>query len=296
MRVSNKMIADQAIQYMNLNLERYNDLTLKSASMKNFQHVSDDPATAAAAMTIRSSISTGENYLSNANNVSSWMDTTNDTLVKMNAVIITAQSKVEQGLNDTISAEERLNSLAPELETMIGEMLNLANATYMDKYIFAGYQINTKPFEIAASDPNTVVYNGDGGIMQQEIGNGQSVPMNTNNSATINSVFNALIRARNALQSNDTTELANSLTDLNTVMNSVNDLTSTNGARQRQVKSVIDYLEKSKLTLNALLSEKEDANMAEVAVRLKAQETTYQVVLEVGNRAISALSLFDFLK
>jgi flagellar hook-associated protein 3 FlgL len=296
MRVSNKMIADQAIQYMNLNLERYNDLTLKSASMKNFQKVSDDPATAAAAMTIRSSISTGENYLSNANNVSSWMDTTNDTLVKMNAVIITAQSKVEQGLNDTMSAEERLNSLAPELDTMISEMLNLSNATYMDKYIFSGYQINTKPFEIASADPNTVVYNGDGGIMQQDIGNGQSVAMNTNNSATINSVFSALIRARNALQSNDTTELANSLTDLNTVMNSINDLTSTNGARQRQVKSVIDYLEKSKLTLNALLSEKEDANMAEVAVRLKAQENTYQIVLEVGNRAISALSLFDFLK
>ena len=29
---------------------------------------------------------------------------------------------------------------------------------------------------------------------------------------------------------------------------------------------------------------------------LKAQETTYQVVLEVGNRAISALSLFDYLQ
>jgi flagellar hook-associated protein 3 FlgL len=296
MRVSNKMIADQAIQYINLNTERMNDLTLKSASMKEFDYFSDDPAAAAASLTIKSSISTGENYLSNANNVSSWMAMTDTALSKMTKVINDALQKVEAGMNDTVGADERLNSYAPELDTMISEMLDLANSSYMDKYIFGGYQITNKPYEISSTDPNAVNYNGDGGMMQQNIGAGQNVTMNINDNTGMNTVFNALIRARNAFQSNDTTELANSLTDLNTAMNNVNTMTSTNGARWRQVKSVIDHLEKSKLTLNALLSEKEDANMAEVAVLLKAQETTYQVVLEVGNRAISALSLFDYLQ
>lgn len=296
MRVTNKMIADQAIHYINLNTERLNDLTLKSASMKEFDSFSDDPAAAAAALTIKSSISTGENYLSNANNVSSWMRMTDTALSKMASVINDALQKVEAGLNDTVGADERQNSYAPELDTMISEMLDLANSSYMDKYIFGGYQITNKPYEISSSDPNAVIYNGDGGMMQQNIGTGQNVTMNINDNAGMNTVFNALIRARNAFQNNDTTELANSLTDLNTALNSVNTMTSTNGARWRQVKSVIDHLGKSKLTLNALLSEKEDANMAEVAVLLKAQETTYQVVLEVGNRAISALSLFDYLQ
>lgn len=296
MRVSNQMIADQAIRYINQNTERLNELTLKSASMKEFDSFSDDPAAAAASLTIKSSIATGENYLSNANNVSSWMAMSDTAFSKMSGVINDALQKVEAGLNDTVGADERLNSYAPELDSMITQMLDLANSSYMDKYIFGGYQITNKPYEISSTDPNTVIYNGDGGLMQQDIGTGQNVIMNVNNSSAMNTVFNAFIRARNAFQSNDTTELANSLTDLNTAMNSVNDMTSTNGARWRQVKSVIDHLEKSKLTLNALLSEKEDANMAEVAVLLKAQETTYQVVLEVGNRAISALSLFDYLQ
>jgi flagellar hook-associated protein 3 FlgL len=83
--------------------------------------------------------------------------------------------------------------------------------------------------------------------------------------------------------------LQNSLT-------AVNDLTAANGARQRQVESVVDHLDSSTLTLKSLLSEKEDANMAEVSVLLTNQQTTYQAVLEVGTRAISALSLFDYLK
>lgn len=296
MRVSEQLIANQAIDYMTQNQERYNDLTLKSATMKQFQHVSDDPADAAASMTIRSSLATGENYLSNANNVTSWMDITDNALTEMSSLISDAMTKVETGLNDTVGQDERVNSLAPELDTMIGEMLDLANSTYMDKYIFAGYQIDTKPFSISDSDPNTVDYAGDDGLMQQNIGTGQNVIMNINNSTSISSVFNALIRARNALKNNDTTELGNSLTDLQTSMSHISDLTSTNGARQRQVNTVIDHLTQSKLTLTSLLSEKENANMAEMAVLLQTQQTVYQTVLEVGDRAISALSLFDFLK
>ncbi len=296
MRVSNKMIADQTINYMNKNIERLNDLNIQAASMKNYQNVSDNPTLAASAMTIKSTIRTSETYKSTAQNVDSWMTQTDQTLQQINSVIIRAMSKVEAGLNDTVGAEERLNSFAPELETMLQEVLDLSNTTYMDRYIFAGFQVHTKPFEISGADPNIVNYNGDDGSMVQDIGTGQSVVMNINASTAIGNVFNAIIRARNALQVNDTTELTASLTDLQTAMNSINDVTSTNGARMRQVESVVNYLDKSNLTLKALLSEKEDANMAEVAVLLKNQETTYQAVLEVGNRAISALSLFDILQ
>jgi hypothetical protein len=44
-----------------------------------------------------------------------------------------------------------------------------------------------------------------------------------------------------------------------------------------------------------VLSQKQDANLAEAISMLKNQETSYQVVLEVSQRAISALTLFDYL-
>jgi flagellar hook-associated protein 3 FlgL len=290
------MMAEQSLNYINQNIERLNDLTIKSASMKAFQTVSDDPADATAAMTIKSSIQSGQNYLSNANDINSWMSMSDQAFSDMSKLLINAQTKVESGLTDTMSAEERQNSLAPELDTMLQEMLDLSNSTYMDRYIFSGYQVNTKPFSLSTTDPNTVNYNGDGGLMQLDIGTGQTMTMNINNSAVFTSTFSAIIRARNALQTNNLTELNASLTDIQTSINSVNDLTSTNGARQRQVKSVINHLEKSNLTLKSLLSKKEDANMAEVAVMLANQQTVYEAVLDVGKRAISLVNLFDILQ
>jgi flagellar hook-associated protein 3 FlgL len=296
MRISNKMIADQTANYISQNMERYNDLIVKSSSQKQFQNVSDNPAQAAASMTIKSSIQSGEGYKATAQNVSSWMDITDSAFSKMSSTLIKAITQVQSGLTDTTSADERANSMAPALDTMVDEVMDLANSTYMNQYIFSGYQINTKPYALSTANPDTVVYSGDAGQMQQDIGTGQSVTMNINNSTVITGVFNSLIRARNALKNNDMTELNASLTDLNTSLSNVGDLSSTNGARQRQVDTMIDHLDKSNLTLKSLLSTKEDANMAEVAVMLTNQQTTLQTVLEVGTRAISALNLFDYLK
>ena len=64
----------------------------------------------------------------------------------------------------------------------------------------------------------------------------------------------------------------------------------------RQVDAAIDHLGKTNLTLKSLLSEREDVNMAEAIAMMQGQETTYQAVLEVGQRAISALNLFDVLQ
>ena len=63
----------------------------------------------------------------------------------------------------------------------------------------------------------------------------------------------------------------------------------------RNKKTVTERIEKTQLEIKSLLSKKEDVNMAEAIVNLRRQETVYQSVLEVGHRAISAMSLFDML-
>ncbi len=252
MRVSNKMIADQTINSMNRSLERLNDLNVQAASMKKYQNISDNPVQVTSALTIKSTIRTAEGYKTTAQGVNSWMTETDQTLQKIASLLITASNKVEASLNDSVSAEERLNSFAPEMDTMLTEVLDLANTKYMDRFIFAGFKVDAKPFTVSTSDPNVVNYNGDDGLMQQDIGAGQTVTMNINNNSALGNVFNAIIRARNALQVNDTTTLSTTLTDLSSALNGINDITSTNGARMRQVESVIEHLDTSKLTLKCL--------------------------------------------
>jgi len=296
MRISDRQVTNQMIQYMNDTKARMNELSNQISSGKLFQNPSDNPAQVADAMTIKSTLRTGQTFLDNANRISGWMEASDKAFSQLSTLSIRATGLIQKGLSDTIGPNERINALASEMDGILYEAMDMANSTFMGQYIFSGYQIHTRPFEVSATDPNIVQYNGDAGIMHHDIGTGQSVSTNINNSASMQALFNAVIRARNALQTDNRAELEASLTDISAAQDEIGNLRSTNGARMRQVDSAINYLEKSNLTLKGLLSEKEDVNMAEAIANLTNQETTYQAVLEVGQRAISALNLFDLLR
>jgi flagellar hook-associated protein 3 FlgL len=296
MRISDQMATNNAIQYMNANKERLTALQNLVASGKQFQSASDNPARAAASLTLKSSLQTGQNYLNNAGEINAWMETSDLAISQLSDVITKVNTAITKGLSDTIGADERRTALAPEVDMLLENAISVANTSHMGKYIFSGYQINKKPYEVSSVDPNVVEYQGDSGIMLQDLGPGQSIATNVNANSALSALFNAVIKARNALLANDRTELDTSLTNLKDAEDLVSEIRATNGARMRQVDAAIDHLGKTNLTLKSLLSEREDVNMAEAIAMMQGQETTYQAVLEVGQRAISALNLFDVLQ
>ena len=90
--------------------------------------------------------------------------------------------------------------------------------------------------------------------------------------------------------------LQDSLTRVKLSSDIVNQFRTSNGARMRQVDSASNFLETVKIETKNLLSQKEDTNLAEGIALLTNQRTTFQAVLEVSQRAISALSLFDYMR
>jgi flagellar hook-associated protein 3 FlgL len=281
---------------MNNNRDRLATLQTQISTGKTFQDPSENPSAAAGVLTIKSTLLASEGYLTNAEIINSWLDATDEALNNLTAVTIQARSLILRGLNDTLDSQERLGALAPEMDGLIDQAITTGNTSHMDRYIFAGFQTSTKPFEYSTTVPNTVEYHGDAGIMNQELGPGQSVAVNTNGNTAFSPVITALIRARNALQANDRTELEAGLTDLQNALSPINDAISTNGTKMRHVDTVVARLEKTNVSLKSLLSKREDVNMAEAIAQLSSQETSYQAVLEVSQRAISALNLFDVLQ
>ena len=71
---------------------------------------------------------------------------------------------------------------------------------------------------------------------------------------------------------------------------------TTNGGRMRQFKVTMDAMSQTQIELKSLLSSKEDVNMADAISQLRAQETTYQSVLEVSSRAINTATLFETMR
>jgi flagellar hook-associated protein 3 FlgL len=301
MRITSKMMADSAIRHMADNLETIQTLQEKIASEKAVQKLSDDPAIASASLTMHSVLSKIGSYLNTATVTDDWMTATEQSLGGMIDLATRANNLALSGLSDTMGAVER-TSLATEMNELLTSAIQNANASHQEKYLFAGFQVRPTITPFVGADTNTdgyldvVNYNGDAGVITQEVGPGQVITTNVQGPASFNQLFQGLIAARDALLANDTATLQTAADTIANATETVSTARTTNGARLRQMQNTLSRLETTEADVKALLSKKEDTNLAEAVSSLTHQQTVYQATIQVSQRAIATVTLFDYLK
>lgn len=309
MRITQLMMTNGAIQHMADNQEMMHKLQERIATGKNFASASDDPVNASISLGLRSSLKNIQNYLDTNEQVADWMNASEFSLEKLEEVSNKAQNLILRGLNDSLSGAERKNALAPDMRELLQQALEFANMKHNDQFLFAGVYTSTQPFVLDESGAApTIVYQprnlalptapppGINRAIQRTIAPNQTISINVMGESVLKDFLQGLSDAQQALLADDRTALQNSLTAVKLGLVKMDEARTSNGARLRQVQSVGDYLEKSQIEAKSLLSQKEDTNMAEAVMMLKGQETTYQAVLQVSQRAISSTSLFDLLR
>lgn len=301
-------MVDNAIQNMSDNLERMNKLQGKLFTGKQFQNASEDPARASVSLSLRSNLRALDSYADTAETTKNRMAATDHALGQLDEIGIRATNLILKGLNDTLSGSERAVPLGTEMLNLLNQAIELGNTSENNQYIFAGYQVNNKAFEMIDSattlvdykgdtfTPKVVNYLGDQGMMQRNLGPDQSVTLNVRGDQALDGFLQNLVLAGNALIQNDTTALQTILGNMRSSLDTMEEYRTSNGARLRQTESASKFLETMNIETQSLLSRNEDINMAEGIALLANQETTYNAVLEVSRRAISGLSLFDYLK
>lgn len=298
MRITQRMMTDNAVKYMDENLQRLYKLQEKVASGKEFQRPSDNPSGVAAAFSLRSTLTATQAYLDSTAYTDSWMTTTDFSLNQMIQLATRAVNLTREGVSDTMGPDQR-SAMATEVDVILQQVMNVANSNHQGNYIFAGFQTQSPPYALADANSDgrydTVTYNGDNGIINRMLSPGLTVVQNINDNPSFQDLMQAIMSARDALLSNDSAQIQAAVAPLEDSLKKITELMTTNGARQRQVKLAKDRLEKAQIELKSLISAKEDANMTEAISFLQHQQTVYQTVLEVGQRAISAMSLFDLL-
>ncbi len=316
MRVTQRMMVGNAVQHMDENLQRLYALSEQVASGKQFQRVSDHPSQAAAALSLRSSLEASKAYLNSAHMAKDWMAGTELALKQTEEIATRAYELASRGVSDTSGAEER-QGLAEELNEMIHQIIGQANANHAGSYLFAGFHTNEAPFsghdgvddgsggEITDGRFDRLEYRGlvvdpnalpPAEYIQRTINPGHTIVQNIDGPSVFAPLVEAVAKARDALLQNDSEAIQDTLAGLESARNIVSEARLTNGARQRQIGLVGERIEKAQLELKSLLTEKESVNMAEAISNLRQQETIYQAVLEVGQRAISTMSLFEMLR
>jgi flagellar hook-associated protein 3 FlgL len=299
MRITNRMMVENSLRYINDNQEAIYKLEQQIATGKKIQYASDDPATAVTSMSLRSSLNMSNAYLNTMYTTNDWMSATEKAMKDITELATRALTLAQSSISDTQGADERAIT-GREMESIILQAVEIGNTNHLGNYIFSGFQVNTVPFTYTppATPPalGTVTYNGDTSDIVRTISPGHNITTNINGNTTFTPLIQAIDSIRLALETNDTTALQTAVnTQLQPAIDNLILTRTTTGARQRDLQTIISRTEKTQTQIKALLSTREDIKAAEAISELQLWKTSYQVVLEVNSQALSALNLFDYL-
>lgn len=174
MRVTDNMISGQVVFNMQRSLRRFFQLETQTSSGRRINKPSDDPTGTLRDLNYRSELSHIEQLRKNIGQALNWTGTYDQTLADVKDFVSTAKEIAVAMANDTYDDVARQAS-ASEIESILEQIMTLANGKLESRSIFAGNLTRITPFEMAA---NGVVYRGDQGRIQFEVDAAQRLPVN----------------------------------------------------------------------------------------------------------------------
>jgi len=201
-----KVTDNSTFRLMQTNLDRItNDLLVlrnQGATGLKLNKPSDDPGSIRPVLTTRSQLQQNSRYLETMGHASDKMAATDGHLAQVENVLVRAKEIAINSVNSSLSTTD-LATLADEVGELKKELLDTANAVVDGKYIFAGYQEDTKPFtENPAYDPalydigdvNTwpYLYQGDNKPTELEITPGEEIQSNLTGNEVFLGITNSI--------------------------------------------------------------------------------------------------------
>lgn len=153
-----KVTDNSTFRLMQTNLNRITnelqELRNQGATGLKFNTSSDDPGAIRPVLNTRTEIQETERYLETLERSSDIMDSTDSHLNSVENILVRVKEIAINAVNSSLN-EDDLNTLADEVAELRNELLDAANAVVDGKYIFAGFEENTRPFvENPSYDPD----------------------------------------------------------------------------------------------------------------------------------------------
>ena len=151
---------------------------------------------------------------------------------------------------------------------------------------------------------HNATYNGDGGALNTIVGEGFAIKTNVHGNESFTgvgvtdgvNVLGVLKTLKDALEAPvyNPTDIENQVGELIKGINQIENVTSQQSVAYKRLEHTEAYWNNLKQKFEDVLSETEDADAAQVAVELQAQETAYEMSLAAASNVL-AKNLLDFL-
>jgi flagellar hook-associated protein 3 FlgL len=311
MRVTANTFPNSLLQQLSSLSQRQNKLQSQAATGQRVQLPEDDPISMRRVLDMQAEGKMVEQY---QRNISRHQELATDSFNSMKALRNISDRVRELSIAaDGLKSQDELNLYAKELTELIKQAAQTLNAKNRGDYLFAGTLSDRPPFVLATdADGNvtSVTYQGNVDLAESEISSGmtlsaQTVGENSSGAGPRGLIkddrvgadfFNHLISLQNNLLSGnvaaiETTDRANLAADEDNILFHL----GTSGAIQSRLEVTKAVASQRTDTLEALVSNEVDADLAQTLVRLSQTQTAYQAALQSAGKILNS-SLLDYLR
>jgi len=293
MRVTNNMIARNAVNNLNLHLRRQEELHYQLASGKRLRVPSDDPAATSHSMRLHSDLTHTKQYRANIGVALSWLEATDSVLNEVGQALQRVKELAVYGANGVLPQDAR-DAIAREVDQILEHLVDLANSSHAGLYLFGGHRTTTPPYVLSGGTVSS--YQGDEGRRELEIASGVKIAVNVLGSELFDQIFQAVTNLRKALCEGDTATVGNqSLAEVEDALDTLLRVRADVGARINRLELADARMQELELNVEQLISDNEDVDLARAIIDLKVAENVYRAALASGARIIQP-TLLDFLR
>jgi flagellar hook-associated protein 3 FlgL len=289
-----------------------------AASGKKLNKPSDDPSAVRPVLNSQALLRANDRYLKTMGTALDRFNNLEDHFEHMENMLVSAYETTIASINGAYTAEDRIN-LANTISQIKDEILDVANAKYDGKFIFAGFEERTKPFTVNGTfDPLTydpansltwpVQYRGDNNTFSLEISPGEMVVVgisgsdlflgDADNDGAVDAggydIFAVLTRIETAMRANDPAALEAEMDNLQKGTDQFRIERGKIGNNTAKVERAMVNLQDVQISLQETLSRYEDADIIEAITNMTQQENALEAALQVAAR-VSRLSILDYL-
>ncbi|MCR4291069.1 MAG: flagellar hook-associated protein FlgL [Candidatus Scalindua sp.] len=265
---------------------------------KKVNRVSDDPAGARKILSLRSEDLRLDQYASNIQTATQSLDFSASALQNTSDILVRITELTMQGVSDSTDQGGR-TIIANEINQLLETIMQSANAQRLGRYTFAGTETTTEPFvstRNSSGDISAVTYNGNRETVEYNVGPNTNTIVNlTGDEVFVSSkLFDTIIKIRDNLSDGSITFARNELGNLDNASQNILNSIAKAGGISNTLELTGNRITDTKLSLQEVLASAESADIAELILKLKEQQSIFEASLSSGSY-IFKTSILNYL-
>jgi flagellar hook-associated protein 3 FlgL len=289
MRVTNKMMADNVTAQLFRQREQMVKTQEYITTGKRVNRPSDDPVEISSILSYRKTISSIDQYNENIGKAKLYINSVDEVLGMVSDMLGDAK-EIAYDTNPAKRAE-----MAEQVAAIRDQVLQMANYQIDGKYLFSGDATQTAPYNSTDWD-----YNGDSGTRNVVVGENMQINITADGEGIFGpddaNVFDILNNLESALTAVPVvpTDITDQISNLDSAIDRITTVRSRNAGIYKRLEATENHNNYFKVNVQDMLSNAEDADIAEAIIDFQQQRTTYESTLASSSMIIQK-SLIDFL-